>query len=382
MTKSGAERAQEFKPGIQGLRGIAMVAVLIFHIWPATLSGGFVGLDAFFVLSGYLITGGFLRELTRDGRISLYRFYARRIMRLLPTASVTMLVVVALTAWLPALPDRHTASQIAAGALYVLNWVFTAQPINYLIGIPEPVRHFWSLSVEEQYYLVWPLVLMVTWAMARRLGIKPIRACMVMVILLIAVSLAWSAWMVPRQHAVAYFSTTARAWEILVGGLLALLPVWRNRSRALSHSLAVLGTLLIVVPAYCLTIGSAYPGLAAMPPVIGALLIVLVSGHQDQISPPRWLTTRFLQYMGEVSYSLYLWHWPILVVYALYRPVQGRLWDGLAVFVLSCLVAHASKTLIEDPLRFARFARVATWRPFAIGAVFMAATLLAAWSIY
>ena len=214
-----------FLPEIQGLRAVAVGLVLIFHVWPSILPGGYVGVDVFFVISGYLITGLLVRTALRDGRISLVDFYSRRARRLLPAATAVLAATFAgMFVFLPEARWEEAATQIAASALYVQNWVLAWLSVDYLgaENAASPVQHYWSLSIEEQFYFVWPLVMIAAIAIARRFGLSLRRTFVVALAVIFALSLAASILLTAQEPAQAYFVTHTRMWELALGGLLAL----------------------------------------------------------------------------------------------------------------------------------------------------------------
>ena len=230
-----------FRADIQGMRAVAVLSVLAYHIWPGVLPGGYVGVDVFFVISGFLITGLLVREFERSGTISLRDFYARRIRRLLPAASLTLLAV-AVSAWFwsSASEWRVLAKELVASALYVENWLLVERSVDYLAqdAAPSPVQHFWSLSVEEQFYIFWPLLMLGAGALARTRKL-PVRKVFLTALLSVTlISLGYGIYVSFVDPAPGYFLTTTRIWELGVGGLLAIasrpdggMPGARGRGR-------------------------------------------------------------------------------------------------------------------------------------------------------
>jgi peptidoglycan/LPS O-acetylase OafA/YrhL len=321
-----------FRPEIQALRALAVALVVVFHLWPDALPGGYVGVDVFFVISGFLITGSLWAEVVRTGRISLREFWARRIRRLLPAASVVLVAcLVLMFALVPKPLWQETVTQVAASALYAQNWVLAAGSVDYLAaeGTPTLVQHYWSLSVEEQFYLVWPLVLL----LAVALGGRRRRAAVVGAFALLAAgSLIYSVLLTGDPSG--YFNTGGRAWEFALGGLLSFLPAVRSRW------LSVVGVLLIGASAVLFSGQTPFPGATALVPVVGAALVIAGGAH-------RVVALRPLQFVGDISYSLYLWHWPLVVALPL---VMGSGWQVVAL-ALAVLLAWATTRLVEAPLR-------------------------------
>ena len=210
-------------PEIQGLRAVAVGLVLLFHIWPAFMPGGYVGVDVFFVISGYLMTGLLVRSAMRDGSVSLIDFYSRRARRLLPAATTVLAAsFLATFAFLPQTRWLETVPQIAASALYVQNWALARSAVDYLgaENAASPVQHYWSLSIEEQFYFIWPLVVIAALHFARRFGVSLRRTLLVALGLIFVGSLAASIYITAQDPARAYFVTHTRIWELALGGLL------------------------------------------------------------------------------------------------------------------------------------------------------------------
>lgn len=371
-----------FRLEIQALRAIAVLAVLVFHIWPEALPGGYVGVDVFFVISGYLITGILFKQFSKTGRISVREFYVRRIRRLLPAAAVVLVVVAFLLPLLPRTQWDGTISGIVASALYVQNWWLAAQAVDYLAAesAPNAVMHFWSLSVEEQYYIAWPLVLMLVGMLPGAWRKEPGRVFASLVALVVAVSLAYSIWLTKTNPSLAYFSTLTRAWELGVGGLLAVTFRWRSLPLGVREIATWVGLAMIAVALVTFDETTAFPGYTAALPVIGTALVLLGGESPRWFSAYTILRQKPLQYFGDISYSLYLWHWPVIIFYAAVVGRAPSFIDGVAVFAISCALAHQSKVLVEDRFRSATVDRRGSARAFALAVGCIAVSLAAAWA--
>jgi peptidoglycan/LPS O-acetylase OafA/YrhL len=352
--RHGLQRAD-----IQGLRALAVGLVLIYHLRPARLPGGFVGVDVFFVISGFLIIGSLVEEIRRTGRLRMAAFYARRLRRLLPAASVVLLVTVVATLILVPMPGWPAImQQIAASALDVQNWLLAIFSSDYAhaTAAASPVQHFWSLSVEEQFYLVIPLILLVT-AIAARRSRHPLRWLFAAVALVGAASLAYSILTTTAPPQAAYYVTPTRMWELCLGGLTAIALRRVRVPHAPRLVLGWLGLALVVFSAVAFTTAMAFPGWIALVPVLGAVaMIVAGSRAKDErlwlfdVAAP--LRTPPLRYLGDISYSLYLWHWPV-IVFVLERTGGDALTTPQVykAAALSLVLAIGSKHLIEDPFR-------------------------------
>ncbi len=354
-----APGAGGFRTDIQGLRAIAVLVVLLFHLWPAAAPGGYVGVDVFFVISGYLMTGLLVREVERTGGVSLAGFYARRIRRLLPAASAILIAVgVASLFLMPLVRWLDTGREIAASALYVENWWLAAESIDYLASdqVASPVQHFWSLSVEEQFYIVWPLVILLMVGLRRLAAWQLRRLLAVGLAALTLASLFYSIHATREAPAPAYFHSITRFWELGLGGLLLLAP------RAPPSRLLVwLGLAAIAASALLYSTDTAFPGYAALLPTLGTAAVMLAA------RPGGPLAVRPLQYLGGISYSLYLWHWPLIVFWRL-RYGEPEAGAALLIAAASIGLAHLSKRYVEDPVRRATALQRRVWRSYAVGA--------------
>lgn len=378
MTASGSSglAGHGFRPDIQGLRAVAVLLVLIYHVWPTVLPGGYIGVDVFFVISGYLITGLLLREYESAGRISLWRFYARRLHRLLPAATITLVAVaIATVLLLPEIFWRDIAIEIAASTLYVENWWLAHQAVDYLAedAVASPLRHYWSLSVEEQFYIVWPWAIAgLVWLASRPGGHFRGRVAVGLSVVVVA-SLAHSAWLTHREPGIAYFATTTRVWELGLGALLAAVA-WRAPARA-GTVLGLGGMVMILAAALVLDGETAFPGVAALLPVMGAALLLAAGSGGARRGVWPVLTSRPAVFVGDISYSLYLWHWPLIVFYRHVMERSPDLGDGLLLIVGSIVLAWTSRKLVEEPaLRIGRAGGKAI-RSYAIGAACISISL-------
>ncbi len=326
---------------IQALRALAVALVVVFHLWPAVLPGGFIGVDVFFVISGFLITSLLLREIDRTGRISLPGFWARRARRILPAALVTLAVcAVATIVWVPLNDWPQFFAELRASTAYVQNWRLAATAVDYFAAaasVHSPVQHFWSLSVEEQFYLVWPVLLL--GACARRWSVGLVMAALTLL------SLGYSIRTTAANPAAAYFITPTRAWEFGAGGLLAWAPARARPSAVLSAA----GLGAIVAAAFAYTVETPFPGAAALLPVLGTVAAVRAG------APTRALGFAPVQFLGGISYSAYLWHWPLLTLAPFVTGREVHTDTRIVILMLTVLLAWLSKILIEDPVRAARF---------------------------
>jgi peptidoglycan/LPS O-acetylase OafA/YrhL len=367
---------------IQVLRAVAVTAVIAFHLWPDQVSGGYVGVDVFFVVSGFLITAHLLRELDTTGTVRLRRFWARRIRRLLPASlAVILLTTVAILTLVPKFYWPTFLPEAIASAFYVENWALAANSVDYLAAenAPSPFQHFWSLAVEEQFYLIWPVLIVLTALVARlaaHAGPAGVRRAVVVALGVVAAgSLVYSIVATSATPDVAYFSSFTRAWEFGAGALLAaLVGQWRP-GRALGVTTTVVGFAAILASVFLFGAATPFPGWAALLPIAGTVLVIL-AGEPD-VGPIR-ATYGFapLRWMGDVSYSAYLVHWPPIVIlpYVLGRDL-GPL-ERLALFAVTWVLAAASYTWVENAARGRPLTRV--WPTFASGLAGMLVVLIVA----
>ncbi|GAA3458147.1 acyltransferase family protein [Saccharothrix longispora] len=332
-----------FRTDIQALRAVAVLAVVVNHLWPHALTGGYVGVDVFFVISGYLITSHLDREITATGRVRLGRFYARRVRRLLPAAFL-VLAVSLVAAWflLPYPRWRANATEAFAAATYWENWLLAAKSVDYSAAnaAASLVQHYWSLSVEEQFYLVWPLLLVLL------VKVRARRAQLVGVAVVSAASLAFSIHYTQVEPTQAYFVTPVRVWEFGLGALVALAAV-RLPAR-LAEAASFAGLSMIVWSAFAYGHGTPFPGWHALVPTVGTALVIASEGR-------RWHTpvtaAAPVQFLGGISYSLYLWHWPLIVVAPFVFGVpSGKLGTPhlLGVLAVAVVLSWLSKRFVED----------------------------------
>lgn len=358
-----------YRADIQALRAVAVLLVVVYHLWPSRLSGGFVGVDVFFVISGFLITGHLVKEIDKTGTISITSFWARRIRRLLPASFVVLLAALAATLLvLPRSVWNQTLVEIGASAVYAVNWVLAFNATDYLgaENAPSIVQHFWSLSVEEQFYILWPLLIIGALGLvrlvlrSREMGAESRRRVVVITLgVVVVVSFVVSILETARDQPFAYFATPTRAWEFGLGGLIAVMPGVASRMgtapTAARVALSWLGLGAIVGAAVLFDGDTAFPGYLALLPVIGTVAVILAGPVRAPVSPMVVGGLWPVQVLGDLSYSVYLWHWPLIVLYPYVREHSPGLVGGLAIVVLTVGLAWLTKRFIEDPVRGGTF---------------------------
>lgn len=351
---------------IQALRAIAVAIVVIYHVWPPALPGGYVGVDMFFVISGYLIVGHLFRGYTGTGTTSLRMFWARRIFRLLPAAFVVVLFsVLAMFLLLPESLWKNNLWQAVASMGYVQNWALAAQSVDYLAIGNDPTlfQHFWSLSVEEQFYLAVPLLLtglMSVPLLKRGSGDTKRRAAILLLAGIASLSFIYSVYLTIAAPEIAYFSTFTRAWEFALGGCLAVIPqrfvvTGRESLVTLRRCAAWLGLGFIALAAFTFSGETLFPSPSALLPVAGTLLVLWAHPDERGWSPMRIGNVRPFQAIGNWSYSIYLWHWPLVILYPHVRGHEPGLLGGAALIAASVALGAASMRYVEQPFRTAKF---------------------------
>ncbi|MFB9659877.1 acyltransferase family protein [Glycomyces mayteni] len=369
-TKEPGARPSHWRPDIEGLRALAVGAVIASHIGFFYAEGGFIGVDVFFVISGFLITSLLLREIDRTGRVSITGFYARRAVRLLPAAAVVLAATLAAAwIWLPRTRLPDIATDAAAAALNVVNIRLAREGTEYLNAdaVPSPLQHFWSLAVEEQFYIFWPLLLLAVALLARRVWggrfapgdhLRRRRTAAIAVVLTAigAASLYLSATQSGPDPVWSYFGIHTRAWELAAGAGVAVaaahlrrLPAWA----AAAGSWAGLG--LIGASVLLIDERTAFPGTAAALPVAGTALVIAAGCAPHRFGATMLLGVAPAQYVGKISYGLYLWHWPLVMIGpAMLGVEEPRLRHYLVLMAAAFLLAVATFHLVENPIRTRR----------------------------
>ncbi|HEY5486421.1 MAG TPA: acyltransferase family protein [Candidatus Limnocylindrales bacterium] len=386
---AGAGEKDNFRPDIEGLRGIAVLLVVLYHAGTLSNSslqipGGFVGVDLFFVISGFLITGLLIRERERTGKVSFSRFYARRVRRILPAAAVVLLVTLVIAYQLVALSSRSAVMEDgASSAVSIANirFAMTTDYFNPTNNSFSPFLHFWSLGVEEQFYFIWPALLaLVAWR-------KPRLGAAVALSVVAVVSFAASVIVTQSSPATAFYLLPTRAWQLAAGGLLAIGVGSLARTpqllrAAVGQFLSVAGWVALAALAWiALTLDSKtvpYPGTAALLPTLAG--VVLIAAGAEQAGPGAFLRLMPVRFLGKISYSLYLWHWPILILGGLYLggPLDQALTplQALALAGFSIPVATVSWGLVEEPFRRGQIPLPRPSRVVAAGVTVMLAVAL------
>jgi peptidoglycan/LPS O-acetylase OafA/YrhL len=364
-----------FRADIEGLRALAIILVVVSHVGLPFFGSGFIGVDVFFVLSGYLITSLLIREIDSTGRLDLARFYARRSRRLLPAAFLLILVVCIIEAIIvsPIVQFRILKAALAT-IFYSSNLYFAHVGLRYFDqeSAVSPLLHTWSLAVEEQFYLVWPvLLLLLSRASKSRKGV------IIALAVIAAVSFAFCVLLTAINPVGAFFEPPTRVWEFCAGGLIAYLPAaLLAEHRQLCSWMGATGILALLACSQLIR-ASAFPGYVALIPVFGTVAVLLAGSGSPNSLIPRILSTRPAQVLGGLSYSLYLWHWPALVIGQQLFPSESLIvrLASIGVAILLAVLAHRA---VENPIRFNPYLALRsgmTLKLAALGALFCAVGL-------
>jgi peptidoglycan/LPS O-acetylase OafA/YrhL len=342
-----------FRPDIEGLRAVAVLIVVLYHLGVPGFAGGYVGVDVFFVLSGFLITGLLVSELESTGSIALTRFFTRRLRRLLPASTVVLVATLGL-AWvlLPPLELTELRPQALVTAGYLANVQLALSGTDYLQAhtAPSALQHYWSLAVEEQFYLLWPLLLLGVTRAAHRRGRSIVRPLLITTSTVTALSLALSVAMTPSSPAYAYFLLPTRAWEMAAGGILALvLRQVPGPGRRLSAWSGAAGLAAIALATLTYSGATVFPGWTAILPVFGTLLLLYSGSHTGALQ--RWLSVRSMMAIGRRSYAIYLWHWPLFVFTDAVPEGQATPVVRIGVLAFTFVLAWLTFRLVENPVR-------------------------------
>ncbi|MGJ5130635.1 acyltransferase family protein [Bradyrhizobium oligotrophicum] len=345
----------KYRPDVDGLRAVAVICVVLFHAFPTLLPGGFVGVDIFFVISGYLITSIIVSDVD-DDKFSFLTFYARRVRRIFP-ALLTVLVACLVAGWFLLLSDEYEqlGKHVAGGGAFIANFIFWKEANYFDTGANTKILlHLWSLGVEEQYYLVWPAIVWAAWRTRLNLAL-------VTIVLLLA-SFAFNLHIAPLNPPAAFYSPFSRFWELSAGGLLAYIPQLRpallreSLSAPMANAASLIGSLMIGVAVLMITPKVIFPGWWAVLPVLGTCLMVL-AGQQALVNSHA-LSNKYVVGIGLISYPLYLWHWPLLAfAHNVYDNPSALLRGELVA--ASVTLAWATYRLVERPIRYGKSFRVA-----------------------
>jgi len=369
---------RSFRPDIQGLRALAVTLVVLYHAQLSGIPGGYVGVDVFFVLSGFVITGLLLRERTASTGTSLLNFYARRARRILPAATVVIIAtVVATYVWLGFVRGNQVANDGRWASVFLSNYHSIIQGSDYFgaQSAVSPLVHYWSLAVEEQFYLVFPVLFLVV-AAVKRPGSLRMRISVLLGVVMVA-SLAFSVIQTHHSPINAYYSPFTRAWELALGAFVASVgPAWKKIPSLPAALIGWVGVLGIVTAALLYSRSTPYPGIAVALPVIATALVIVAGFAAPRFGPEivfgRWLPLE----IGAISFSLYLWHFPLLVIPEEHAGHMLSLTARLLFVGLAVLLAFATYRLVENPIRHATFLSTRRGLSIGLGAALIAISLV------
>jgi len=369
---------RRFRPDVEGLRAVAVLLVVFYHAGLSWLSGGYVGVDVFFVISGFVITGVLLRERVSTGKVSILGFYGRRARRIIPAATLVIIAAtVASYGLLGVVYGDQTATDARWASVFLANFHFSAIGTNYLTASqpPSTLQNFWSLAVEEQFYLVYPAIFLVVASLRTQLSLAARLAITLSAGIL--VSFLLSVVQTSTDPNTAYFSPFTRAWELALGALVAVSTQWLLRIPRRFGSIMTWGGLAaIAVSALAFTANTPYPGSAVALPVVGAALIIAGGVTAPTRGAESLLRLPPFQWMGKLSYSMYLWHWPILVIAAYYAGKSNLPFTQNILWILVALVASiGTYFILENPVRHAKVLTRRRWPPVLLGLVLIGASL-------
>lgn len=372
-----------FRPDIEGLRAVSVAAVVLFHAFPDTLPGGFIGVDVFFVISGFLITRLLIRELEATGRIGLADFWGRRIRRILPAATFVLCATALIALMLPSVDARLLGRHIIAGSLFYYNWRQAGDAVDYLgqEDRDNPLLHYWSLAVEEQFYLVWPLLLTLVALFLRERAARNRSGPFVALIAFLAIaSFAYCVHLTATNGPLAFFSTLTRSWQLLAGAMVAVISLHaRPERQPLAGAIGVACMFVLLASFVWISERVPYPGVAAAAPTLATALLIHYGASSDSWSSAA-LSAAPLRYVGRISFSWYLWHWPLIVFMGVAFVERGIEADSTAplwlAIVLSFCLAAATYHHIEKPVRYSASLMASRRATFVFGACLIATGVL------
>ncbi|TDL31025.1 acyltransferase [Jeotgalibacillus sp. S-D1] len=344
---------KKFRPELEGVRAVAALLVAVYHIWLGSVSGG---VDVFFIVSGYLITTSLLSRMVREGRINIIEYLLGLGRRLFPIAfTVLLFTTVVSILILPQARWVQTIPEIFSSAFYYQNWQLATNAVDYLAqnNAASPFQHFWALSIQGQFYVTWPLVIIGVYFLAMKVFKTPVRKTLLFVLSIIfSASLFYSVYITAANQPWAYFDTFARAWEFSLGGMLAILIPYLKFKKPISLAIGWLGLAIICFTGILLPVSSVFPGYAALLPTYGVMLVIISAENGSRFGVGRLLGSKPFLYFGSISYGFYLWHWPLLVFYYAYfeRETVSNL-AGVAILLITFVLSVLSIKKLEAPIR-------------------------------
>ena len=345
--------AKRYRPEIEGVRTVATLLVAIYHIWLGRVSGG---IDVFFVLSGFLITTSLLSKVERTGSVDFFNFIVGLAKRLFPQALfVTLVVGISAVFIIPKVQWESLVSHIFASTFYFENWRLAIDSVDYLArdNATSPLQHFWSLSVQGQFYIICPLIVVFSFMLARRILKTPLRKTLLAVLsVLFVLSISYSIYKTSTDQPWAYFDTFARLWEFSIGGIFALLLPYLRINKFISTAVGWIGILIICLTGILLPVSTVFPSYLALVPISGVLLIIVASENSTSFGIDKLLGRKIFVFSGGLTYGFYLWHWPLLIFYqTAFNTQDVSLMHGAFLLSASLILSYISTYLIEIPIR-------------------------------
>ena len=346
-------KARQYRPEVQGLRALAVLMVVTYHIWFGRVSGG---VDVFLLISAFLLTLSFLGKVEAGRPLDLVRYWLHRFRGLLPAVVVVMLgILVATALFVPQSRWSEILSQSWSSLFYFQNWALAADSVDYYAtdhSVASPLQHFWSLSVQGQVFILWPLLFAFSAFVARVARLRFRGVVLLVFGAVFAVSLAFSVHETYTNQAHAYFDTRTRLWEFAFGTLLALALPYLRPGRMVAVAAGWLGVAAMLSGGFILDVQGQFPGFVALWPLVAAALVIVAGQTGSRFGADRFLSWGPLVRMGDISYALYLWHWPVLVIYLIYRDRESvGVVGGTAIIALSLVLAYLTNRFVEKPLR-------------------------------
>lgn len=367
-----------FRPDVEGLRALAVALAVLYHSDLAHMRGGYVGIEVFFVVSGFVITGMLLRERSMTGRIALADFYGRRARRILPASTFVLVATVVMSyAWLGFLRGDAIVSDAKAAILYVANFHFISNGTNYINSQqpPSPLQNYWSLSVEEQFYLLFPTLVILVGFIGKRINFR--LRLGVFLTLGIAASLAWSIIETHSNGTAAYFSPLTRAWELALGCLLAVCSGYLARiPRRIAAPATWLGVAGIIAGGLIYNNQTQYPGLPSLLPVACTAVVIAGGTAAPGVGAERLLGWKPMRRLGQLSYPLYLWSWPLQMLFSQHYAKNLSAVTRIGIIILALVLADITYSLLENPIRHARILARNRWLSIGTGLALTGSSLL------
>ncbi|PPA69055.1 acyltransferase family protein [Jeotgalibacillus proteolyticus] len=344
---------KRFRPELEGVRAVAALLVAIYHIWLGSVSGG---VDVFFIVSGYLITTSLLSRMEREGKINYPEYLLGLGRRLFPIAFTVILVTGVLSILLiPKTVWTQTVPQLFSSAFYFQNWQLANNAVDYLAqnNAASPFQHFWALSIQGQFYITWPLLILAAYLIAKK-GLKlPVRKTLLTILAIVfTMSLSYSIYITNANQPWAYFDTFARVWEFSLGGMLALVIPYLSFKKPITFIIGWLGLAIICLTGILLPVSNVFPGYAALLPTSGVILVIIAAENGSRFGVQRLLGSKPFLYFGSISYGFYLWHWPLLIFYYAYFGRETISFaGGISILLITFLLSILSVKGIEAPYR-------------------------------